>query len=213
MTDSDAPAIARLRIRIALREAREAAGLTQAQVAEAMECSLSKIARFENGDTALASNDLRGLLGIRDRDRVNALLTDARTARNRPPAAWWQAFLARTGSVRLRLVLDESALFRPVGGTRTLADQLRRLVELAEQGNIGMRMLPYDSDIAVARGSGFDILRFGPDRASPEVVYRDGIDTVVESRAGTSRHRALFEQLWAAAASLDTIRRRIADLG
>lgn len=95
MAEEDSPSIARLRVRIALREAREAAGLTQAHVAEGMEWSQSKVIRIENGDNSISIADLRGLLtllGVRDRDQINSLLADARIARKRqgPEAAWWQ---------------------------------------------------------------------------------------------------------------------------
>ena len=95
MAEGDSPTIARRRVRIAIREAREAARLTQAQVAEEMEWSLSKVIRIESGDVTISINDLRGvlsLLDVRDKDRVAALLADARIARRRTPpkSMWWQ---------------------------------------------------------------------------------------------------------------------------
>ncbi|MFF5080652.1 helix-turn-helix domain-containing protein [Actinoplanes sp. NPDC000266] len=94
MAEGDSPTIARLRVRVALREAREAAGLTQLQVAEEMEWSNSKVIRIEKGDVSVSINDLRGLLallGIRDKTKINSLLTDARIARTRQKldSAWW----------------------------------------------------------------------------------------------------------------------------
>jgi transcriptional regulator with XRE-family HTH domain len=61
--DGDSPSAARRRVRIAIREAREAASLTQTQVAQAMEWSLSKVNRIESGDVSVSANDLRPLLG------------------------------------------------------------------------------------------------------------------------------------------------------
>ena len=93
MTDLGSPTIARRRVRLALREARETAALTQQQVADEMEWSLSKVARIENGGVSIAPNDLRPLLslvGIVERTRVAALMEDARVARLRLPA-WHQA--------------------------------------------------------------------------------------------------------------------------
>ncbi|MBM2618035.1 helix-turn-helix transcriptional regulator [Actinoplanes sp. LDG1-06] len=95
MADGESPTIARLRVRIAVREAREAAGLTQAQVAESLEWSHSKVIRIENGDNTISIQDLRGLLAllnIQDKKRVDALLADARIARKRQPeqSAWWK---------------------------------------------------------------------------------------------------------------------------
>ncbi|MEV0896603.1 helix-turn-helix transcriptional regulator [Actinoplanes sp. NPDC049802] len=94
MTEGDSPTIARRRVRLALREARERAGLTQNQVAEEMEWSHSKVIRIERGDVSISANDLKPLLnylGIKDKAAVAALLADARVARTRQRKAWYQA--------------------------------------------------------------------------------------------------------------------------
>ena len=96
MAEGDSPTIARRRVRIAVREAREAAGLTQAHVAEEMEWSLSKVIRIENGDVSISIADLRSLLNllaVRDKERVSALVADARIARQRgrQKTSWWEA--------------------------------------------------------------------------------------------------------------------------
>jgi transcriptional regulator with XRE-family HTH domain len=86
------PLAARRRVRQALREAREAKGLTQGQIAEAMEWSLSKVMRIEGGEVTIAPNDLRPLLAyldLTDQSRVEALLEDSRLSRRRRPT-WWE---------------------------------------------------------------------------------------------------------------------------
>jgi transcriptional regulator with XRE-family HTH domain len=78
---------------LALRDAREKAKLTQPQVAEAMEWSLSKVIRIENGDVSIAPNDLRPLLtflNVKDRTLVAELLAFAKIARTRQRNAWYQ---------------------------------------------------------------------------------------------------------------------------
>ncbi|GIE36746.1 hypothetical protein Ait01nite_097910 [Actinoplanes italicus] len=83
----DGPNVARRRLRLFLREARERAGLTQWQVADAMEWSLSRLIRIENGDVGIPLADLRNVLvflGVKDRDLVAELLAAARLARVRP---------------------------------------------------------------------------------------------------------------------------------
>lgn len=110
MTEGDTPTVARRRVRLAIREAREASGLTQNQVAEEMEWSLSKIIRIESGEVSISQNDLRPLLqyiGIRDKAVVAALLADARIARTRQRQAWYQKPEFRSH----------------------MSDQLRRLIE------------------------------------------------------------------------------------
>lgn len=92
MAEEVSPAVARRRLRLALRDARERAGRTQQEVAEEMEWSLSKVIRIENGDNTIAPNDLRPLLTyiqVKDRATVNELMSIAKIARRRPPA-WYQ---------------------------------------------------------------------------------------------------------------------------
>ena len=66
MAVGDSPTIARRRVRLALREARERADHTQFQVAAEMEWSLSKVIRNEIG------GDLRSLGPAVDADRSTA---------------------------------------------------------------------------------------------------------------------------------------------
>lgn len=86
MAEGDSPTVARRRVRMVLRDARESAGLTQLEVAEQMEWSLSKVIRIENGDVTIAPNDLRPLLsflGVKDRTIVADMLATAKIARTR----------------------------------------------------------------------------------------------------------------------------------
>jgi transcriptional regulator with XRE-family HTH domain len=90
MASGDSPAVARRRVRLAVREAREAKDFTQGQVAEAMEWSLSKVMRIETGEVTVSPNDLRPLLahlGITDKARVDELVQDAKLSRSRQQ--WW----------------------------------------------------------------------------------------------------------------------------
>jgi transcriptional regulator with XRE-family HTH domain len=85
MSTADTPAVARRRVRIALRNAREAKRLTQTQVADAMEWSLSKVMRIEKGEVNVSPTDLRMLLQyleVTDPDEVRQLIEDARVARS-----------------------------------------------------------------------------------------------------------------------------------
>ncbi|MGK5680401.1 helix-turn-helix domain-containing protein [Actinoplanes sp. URMC 104] len=276
MAEGVSPTIARRRVRIAVREAREAAALTQAQVAEEMEWSLSKVIRIENGDVSISIADLRGLLSllnVRDKDRISALLADARIARARTSAKqmWWreprfreyltddlrryieyeveateiryysiiyfpgplqtreygaaltgmfleegemsqeqidvlvdarqnrlEALLRRVDSVHIYCLLDESVFWRRPGGPAVLAAQLRQILDLAGQGLVSVRMLPYDLSVPIANNASFDLMRVGSDRADSELLYRENgmKDEMVDIRSETVRHRQRFDQLW-----------------
>ncbi len=89
MTGNDSPAVARRRLRLALRKARDDQGLTQGQVADALDWSLSKVIRIEKGDVAISITDLRALadlLQVDEPDVVQQMIADARTSRRR---GWW----------------------------------------------------------------------------------------------------------------------------
>ncbi|HEX9042641.1 MAG TPA: helix-turn-helix transcriptional regulator [Trebonia sp.] len=102
------PVVQRRRLRTELRRARLDAGLTQEQVAAAMDWSLSKLIRIENGSVGISTNDLKAILAhykITDERRSGELLGLARGARER---SWWSAY--RDVSPRLiQLIEYESA--------------------------------------------------------------------------------------------------------
>jgi transcriptional regulator with XRE-family HTH domain len=83
-TVSDAPAIARRRVRLALRNARSAKQLTQSEVANAMGWSLSKVMRIEKGQVNISKGDLRMVLHyleVTDPGEVEQLEQDANVSR------------------------------------------------------------------------------------------------------------------------------------
>lgn len=98
MVSGDSPAVARRRLRLALRRSREARELTQGQVADALEWSLSKVQRIESGEVSVSSTDLRALLGelgIDDPDVIGQLAQDAKISRKRV-SGWWDQPRYRT---------------------------------------------------------------------------------------------------------------------
>jgi transcriptional regulator with XRE-family HTH domain len=88
----DSPAIARRRVRLAVRDARLAKGDTQSEVADAMEWSLSKVMRIESGEVTISPNDLRPLLiylGLRKSEVVDDLIQAAKASKVRR-RQWWE---------------------------------------------------------------------------------------------------------------------------
>lgn len=81
---NDNPAVLQRRLRSAIRRFRQDAGLTQKQVAAALEWSESKIMRIETGATNISATDLRALLAqydVTDTDKINELAALARESR------------------------------------------------------------------------------------------------------------------------------------
>ena len=107
--DSASPLMHRRRLRNELRTARQDKGLTQDQVATAMEWSLSKMNRIEKAKTGISANDLKALLplyGITDQERTGELLALARAARQTP---WWRGYSDVAPSTLLELIDYENA--------------------------------------------------------------------------------------------------------
>ena len=80
------PAIHKRRLRSELRKAREAAEMTQRDVAAAMDWSASKLIRIETGAVNISTNDLRALMSHygADQARIDNLVEVARAAREQP---------------------------------------------------------------------------------------------------------------------------------
>jgi transcriptional regulator with XRE-family HTH domain len=106
---SPGPVVQRRRLRAELRRVRLEAGLTQDQVAEAMDWSLSKLIRIENGSVSISTNDLKAILQyykITDSDRVADLIAMGRVARER---SWWSEYRDIASRQTLQLIEYEAA--------------------------------------------------------------------------------------------------------
>jgi transcriptional regulator with XRE-family HTH domain len=105
------PAVPRRRLRAELRRARLDAGLTQEQVAAAMDWSLSKLIRIEKGSVGISTNDLRAILQhykITDEARTTELLSLARSSRER---SWWSRYGDVVPKQLIQLIEYEGAAY------------------------------------------------------------------------------------------------------
>lgn len=267
MVPGEPPAVARRRVRLVLRAAREAKGFTQGHVADELDWSLSKVNRVEKGDVTVSRTDLLAMLelyGIDDSDRIDDLVQAARTSRQR---GWWddpryrehassamqQLFQFESEATAIRhfhptlvagilqtpayagfvmdfwshdlpersrearlemrlrrrdhvfgrpdapdylLILDESVLYREVGGPRVMADQLRALVSTMQQPGITVRVVPLAEAAPIAMLGPFTILDLGDEENA--VLYREShmADEIVHAKVKIDHHRHIFEQLW-----------------
>lgn len=203
------------RLRAELRQQRETLGLTQREVAEALDWSQSKLIRIERGPVGISVTDVRALLqqyGVTDRQQVDTLVELARASKK---PGWWDryrdfypaqvlTFLSlESSSVRIRkyqgltvpailqhpdyaraiisavihdpvsadrdleirvarrqlvgpdgpellFILDESVLHRRVGSPETMHTQLLWLMEMHQQPNVTIQIVPFS--IGVHRG-------------------------------------------------------------
>lgn len=108
------PTVARRRLRIALRSARERAHLTQEQAADLLEWSLSKLIRIEAGTVGISSTDLRATLqlyNVTNPAEVTRLLDLARVARQRDWLAPYKEHFPSAFGAYLGLEMQASALY------------------------------------------------------------------------------------------------------
>ena len=102
------PTRRRRRLGAELRRLRDKAGLTIDQVAEALECSQSKVSRIETGQVSATPRDVRDMLELYQVDAVQreALVQIAREARQR---GWWQKFVDVPDGVPAYVSLEAAA--------------------------------------------------------------------------------------------------------
>jgi transcriptional regulator with XRE-family HTH domain len=108
------PTVARRRLRIALRSARERAHLTQEQAADMLEWSLSKLIRIEAGTVGISSTDLRATLqlyNVTNPAEVTRLLGLARVARQRDWLAPYKDHFPAAFAAYLGLEMQANALY------------------------------------------------------------------------------------------------------
>ena len=85
------PTVRRRRLALELRRFREAARLTCEEVAEHLECSISKISRIETGRVSVSPRDVRDMLGLYgvSGPQQASLVQLARESRQK---GWWDAY-------------------------------------------------------------------------------------------------------------------------
>lgn len=98
---------------------RESTGMTCEQVAEALECSPSKVSRMETGQVGIHPRDVRELLALyrAGEEETAALIAIAREARKQ---GWWHAYFG----VLPKLHLTYIGLEAEARGIRTYQPQL-----------------------------------------------------------------------------------------
>jgi transcriptional regulator with XRE-family HTH domain len=114
-----------------------------------------------------------------------------------------QALVTRASTpLNLSLILGEAVLRCPAGGAPVMAAQLRRLADLADRPNIGLRVLPFRAGIQPDLGAGaFTLLRFAPragDTGAATVVLRHlggelYLDKPAEISLYEAAHTGIFE--------------------
>ena len=79
-------------------------------------------------------------------------------------------FLDQPDGARLWAIVEETAIRRRVGDIKTMRTQIRYLMEILEQTNIKIQVIPVDTTVHAVAGGPITFLRFPPSDL-PDVVY------------------------------------------
>lgn len=114
-------------------------------------------------------------------------------------------------------VVGEAALYKRVGGTGVLAEQLKHLIDMAAAPNITLQVMPLEAGAQPATGGQVTILRYA-DAEDADVVYLESQHGgfYVEDLKAVANYALIMEHLRAHAAdpatSLELIQQRIGAL-
>jgi transcriptional regulator with XRE-family HTH domain len=89
-----------------------------------------------------------------------------------------QQILHRPSPAKLWTVIDETALSRPIGGRAVMRAQLAHIIEIAEQPNISVQMVPFKIGGHPAAGGPITFLRF-PEDDLTDIVYLEQLISAV----------------------------------
>jgi transcriptional regulator with XRE-family HTH domain len=107
-----------------------------------------------------------------------------------------QAFLSQPGAPDLWAVLDEATLRRPLGDQKIQQAQLLHLIEMTQQPNITLQIVPFDAGVHAAAAGPFTILRFSnPDL--PDIVYLEHLTNALylDKKHDTADYLAIMDVL------------------
>ena len=122
-----------------------------------------------------------------------------------------QQLLEQDNPPRYRVLLDEAALHRRVGGQILMSAQLDKVLEAAQLGRAAIQIIPFDVGAHAAADSNFVLLEFGGS-GLPSVVFVEGLtgNQYFERKVEVARYRETIEYLRDSALSpRDSVRRII----
>ena len=99
--------------------------------------------------------------------------------------------------IELGALLDESVLYRPIGGRRAMAGQLRHLLALSELPNVSVRVLPCGVGEHPLLGMSAALLAFDQ-AAELDVVFVEGFGRTshfLRRPQEVARYRAVFDEV------------------
>ncbi|GHC83910.1 transcriptional regulator [Nocardiopsis terrae] len=117
----------------------------------------------------------------------------------------WQASRSH-----LWAIISEAAIRTTVGGPKLMAEQIRRLIQIAEQPNVTLQVLPFEAGAHAALEIGeFTLLTL--DELTVLVTITDNTSLFWDDQTALDRHTEVFERLladaWRPAQTIDFLGR------
>lgn len=115
-----------------------------------------------------------------------------------------QQLLDNAERPRYRVLLDEAALRRRVGGPAVMAAQFDKVLDAARQGKAAVQVIPFEVGEYAAVDAYFVLLDFDEDSNLSPVVFIEGLtgNQYIERKADIARYREAIESLRDSALSL-----------
>jgi transcriptional regulator with XRE-family HTH domain len=115
-----------------------------------------------------------------------------------------QELLKRPAPPDYWVVLEETALRRPIGGTKVMREQIQHLIDAAAQPNITVQVIPFAAGWHPAMYGMFWIYRF-PDDDMPDIVYSEALtsSTYLNKPEETTQYTEALDRMAAQGATPD----------
>jgi hypothetical protein len=113
-----------------------------------------------------------------------------------------QQLLSKADPPRYWVVMDETALRRPIGGPAIMREQFARLIDAAERPDITIQVIPFAAGWHPALYGMFNIFRF-PGGQLPDIVYTEALtgSYYLSKPDETAKYTQALDQICAMAAS------------
>ncbi|MDQ0941683.1 helix-turn-helix transcriptional regulator [Streptomyces sp. V1I1] len=107
-----------------------------------------------------------------------------------------QKVLVSERAPRFHAILDEAALRRPYGDRAVMQSQLRHLIEISEQSNITLQVMPFSFGGHAGESGSFTMLRF-PESDLSDIVYLEQLTSALylDKREEVTQYERVMERL------------------
>ncbi|MFD4997309.1 helix-turn-helix domain-containing protein [Streptomyces buecherae] len=107
-----------------------------------------------------------------------------------------QKLLVSERAPEFHAVLDEAALHRPYGDAAVMRGQLRHLLEVSEQPNVTLQVMPFSFGGHSGESGAFTMLRF-PEPDLPDIVYLEQLTSALylDKREEVTQYERAMERL------------------